>query len=73
MNLKRINDKEVFILAIDVIRAEFQYININKSTDIQYIKFHKPYGGKPAYEITINENKFKKFDCLYRETLNLVE
>lgn len=49
------------LLAISLINRTYSIIPINEELDYKYIPFHRPYGGKPAYQINLKSIKFYNF------------
>lgn len=52
-------DLDTYLLAVDVKNSKFQFINVKIISNIKFIKSHYAYGGKPAYEINIDKERFK--------------
>ena len=54
---KKLKDKQAILICIDLYSKEFYLIDLKNSNDnINYIKYHKPYG-KPAYQIFLSSTK----------------
>lgn len=70
---KLLSEKSI-LLAISITNKTFALIPITKKTKSNYIKSHFPYGGKPAYEIIIEE-KFKEFSVsnIIKELLKYIK
>ncbi len=49
------------LLAISILDKTFTLIPIALNLNAKFIEFHFPYGGKPAYQIDINDIEFKEF------------
>ena len=52
------------LLAISLINKTYSIIPINEELDYKYIPFHRPYGGKPAYQINLKSIKFHNVHTL---------
>ncbi|MBR2908898.1 MAG: hypothetical protein IKC11_00945 [Clostridia bacterium] len=49
------------LLAVSLINRTYSLIPINEELEYRYIPYHKPYGGKPAYQINLKDIKFYNF------------
>lgn len=49
------------LLAVSLINRTYSLIPINEELEYRYIPYHRPYGGKPAYQISLKDIKFYNF------------
>ena len=50
------------LLAASIPTAQYGLFDFGKNISAKYIPEHKPYGNKPAYELALNREVFKKLD-----------
>ena len=54
--------QKTLILGIDIINKKFFVIDVEKFKDYRKIESHKPFGGKPAYELSLNNVTIHEFN-----------
>ncbi len=71
----KMKSEKSLLLAVSLATEEFTIFNFKKDINFKYLRSHRFYGGKPAYELAIREDMLKKatqeniVDALKRELI----
>ena len=72
--LIRLSEKnDLYVFALDFTHKKFGLIPIYNNLDATYIESHRAFGGKPAWELKLELNKFKNISLLGSENFLLEE